>query len=126
MTDPLSVHGLWLAVDTATQANGCMWAIPGSHKRPPNHFFRALPSRQGAAWDEGYNADEWTEEAAAHGVPIEAEAGTMVVLHGNLVHYSAANQSDLSREAFTMHVIDGRLPWSRDNWLQRDDGFRRF
>jgi phytanoyl-CoA hydroxylase len=126
MTSPLSVHGLWVAVDRATQANGCLWAVPGSHRSAPSHFFRALPSREGAAWDEGYDANAWAQEAAARGVPIEADAGTLVILHGNLVHYSAPNTSNFPREAFTMHVVDGRLPWSRDNWLQRDDGFRAF
>ena len=60
------------------------------------------------------------------GVPLEASAGTLVILHGNLVHWSAANTSNASREAFTMHIAEGNLEWSQSNWLQRPDGFRAF
>ena len=120
MTEPLSTHGLWCAVDDATLENGCMWAVPGSHAEPPSHFFRAEPGRSGARWDPGYDAQQYAAAARERGVPLEAVSGTLVVLHGNLVHYSAANVSARSRAAFTMHVVEGSLPWSPDNWLARD------
>lgn len=31
-TDPPTCKGLWLALEDATITNGCLWAIPGSHK----------------------------------------------------------------------------------------------
>lgn len=31
-TDPPTVVGLWLALEDATLHNGCLWAIPGSHR----------------------------------------------------------------------------------------------
>ncbi|PIA26515.1 hypothetical protein AQUCO_09100002v1 [Aquilegia coerulea] len=31
-TEPPSCTGLWLALEDATVINGCLWAIPGSHK----------------------------------------------------------------------------------------------
>lgn len=31
-TTPPSVVGYWLALEDATKTNGCLWAIPGSHK----------------------------------------------------------------------------------------------
>lgn len=31
-TDPPSVIGLWWALEDATKQNGCLWALPGSHK----------------------------------------------------------------------------------------------
>lgn len=31
-TNPLSCYGLWFALEDATTENGCLWAIPGSHK----------------------------------------------------------------------------------------------
>src|SRR5881392_1451452 len=30
-TEPLSVTGLWFALEDATTENGCLWAIPGGH-----------------------------------------------------------------------------------------------
>jgi ectoine hydroxylase-related dioxygenase (phytanoyl-CoA dioxygenase family) len=31
-TEPQTCTGLWLALEDATILNGCLWAIPGSHK----------------------------------------------------------------------------------------------
>src|SRR5918911_76139 len=31
-TEPLSVTGLWFALEDATTENGCLWAIPGGHR----------------------------------------------------------------------------------------------
>lgn len=57
-TEPTSCTGLWLALEDATITNGCLWAIPGSHKSrlpspscffgfsficPLNHVFAKLP-----------------------------------------------------------------------------------
>ena len=53
-------------------------------------------------------------------VPLEATAGTMIVLHGSLPHRSGPNRSDKSRHAYTLHIIDGTARYLDDNWLQRD------
>src|SRR5438270_8986514 len=41
-TEPLSVTGLWFALEDATTENGCLWAIPGGHKEAlKSRFVRA-------------------------------------------------------------------------------------
>lgn len=64
------------------------------------------------------------------GVPLEVEAGTMVLLHSALVHYSHANKSERSRHAYTLHVVEGGkgVVYPEDNWLQRpeSDPFHTF
>mgnify|MGYP000285971492 CR=1 FL=1 len=35
ISNPLSCRAMWVALDDATQENGCMWGIPGSHKTTP-------------------------------------------------------------------------------------------
>src|SRR5947209_6881865 len=41
-TEPLSVIGLWFALEDATVENGCLWAIPGGHKEAlKSRFVRA-------------------------------------------------------------------------------------
>jgi phytanoyl-CoA hydroxylase len=60
----------------------------------------------------------WPEE---HRVPVEAEAGTLVVFDGRAPHLSAANRSPRSRHAYTLHVIDRTCHYPADNWLQRDE-----
>lgn len=112
-TEPQSVIGFWFAIEDATLDNGCMWAIPGGHRIPVKSRFR----REGSGttndvFDESpYPTDDL--------VPLEAEAGTLVVLHGTLPHWSAANTSDRSRHAYTLHLIDGQADYPADNWLQR-------
>lgn len=38
-TEPRSCTGLWLALEDANITNGCIWAIPGSHKSIHPHFY---------------------------------------------------------------------------------------
>ena len=52
------------------------------------------------------------------GVRTEVDAGTLVVFHGLLPHYSAPNRSPSSRHAYTLHVVDGRATYAKTNWLQ--------
>ena len=34
-TDPVTVTGLWVALEDATVDNGCLWALPGGHRTVP-------------------------------------------------------------------------------------------
>ncbi|XP_020582145.1 phytanoyl-CoA dioxygenase isoform X2 [Phalaenopsis equestris] len=112
-TEPPSCTGLWLALEDATIINGCLWAIPGSHKnglvrrfiRDDNgvHFDRNSPS---------YNQKEF--------VPLEVKAGTLVVIHGDLIHQSFENKSPTSRHALSLHIVDtDGFEWAKDNWIRR-------
>ncbi|KAJ8504277.1 hypothetical protein OPV22_005163 [Ensete ventricosum] len=112
-TEPPSCTGLWLALEDATITNGCLWAIPGSHKhglkrrfiRDENgvHFNHPSPS---------YDHKDF--------VPLEVKAGSLVVIHGDLIHQSFENKSPNSRHALSLHVVDtnGHV-WAKDNWIQR-------
>ena len=113
-TDPQTVVGLWFALDDATVANGCMWAIPGGHVGGARTRFRL----DGTG---GTTTDVLDPTPYDHGdlVPVEAEAGTLVAFHGCLPHWSGANTSDRPRLAYTLHLIDGTAHDRADNWLQR-------
>jgi phytanoyl-CoA hydroxylase len=67
------------------------------------------------------DATPWPAASAA--VPLEVEAGTLVVLHGLLPHYSAPNRSPLSRHAYSLHYVDGKSVYAPTNWLQRPPAF---
>ena len=113
-TDPPSVVGAWLALEDASVDNGCLWALPGSHTAPIARRFARTPG--GGVGFDAPPAD-WDLSA---GVPLPAAAGTLVLLHGSLVHWSAPNTSARSRHAFTVHVVEGQgAAWLDDNWLQR-------
>jgi phytanoyl-CoA hydroxylase len=112
-TEPLSVVGLWFALEDATLENGCLWALPGGHRGPLRERWRR--NGEGALVMERLDDTSWPEEA----VPLEAPKGTLVVLHGKLPHGSAPNRSTVSRHAYTLHLIDGACAYPADNWLQR-------
>ncbi len=53
-------------------------------------------------------------------MPLEASAGTLVVLHGLLPHWSDVNRSEHSRHAYAVHVVDGTAHRVRIQEIQRD------
>ncbi len=118
-TKPLSVVGFWFAIEDATVDNGCMWAEPGGHRGPLRERFE----RVGATDDDGTRfvvLDPTPLPEPPDGlVPIEAAAGTLVVLDGLLPHWSDVNRSATSRHAYSLHCIDGAAKYSASNWLQR-------
>ena len=113
-TAPITVTTFWFALEDATLGNGCLWVEPGGHRGPLRERF----VKQGhAAAIEKLDATPWPDDATA--VPLEVSAGTLVVFHGLLPHYSAPNRSPVSRHAYTLHATDARSAYSPHNWLQR-------
>jgi phytanoyl-CoA hydroxylase len=113
-TTPISVTTFWFALEDATMNNGCLWAEPGGHRGPLRERFAKLGN---AAVIEKLDATPWPGQFSA--MPLEVKAGTLIVFHGLLPHYSAPNRSPVSRHAYTLHATDGRALYSPRNWLQR-------
>ncbi len=112
-TEPLSCIGFWFALEDASLENGAMICLPGAHRqRLKSRFLR----RDGRLVTERLDAAPWAEGPR---VALEAKQGSLVVIHGLLPHFSGANQSDRSRHAYTLHVIDGTCRYPADNWLRR-------
>ena len=117
-TNPVSVTTFWFALEDATQSNGCLWTQVGGHRRPLRERF----VRHGDAIRmEQLDATPWPDASSA--VPLEVQAGTLVMFHGLLAHYSAPNRSPVSRHAYTLHVTDGRSAYAPTNWIQRSADF---
>jgi phytanoyl-CoA hydroxylase len=115
-SDPVTVTTFWFALEDATLENGCIWAESGGHRGPLRERFL----REGRkVWMETLDRTPWPA-SGANAVPLEVQAGSLLVFHGLLPHYSAANRSAHSRHAYTLHVTDGRSVYSPRNWLQRD------
>ena len=113
-TVPQSVTGFWFALEDASLENGCLWVSPGQHKNGLRSRFRRINGRlQTETLPDALSFDE------NDGAPLEVSAGTLVVLHGALPHYSATNLSARSRYAYTLHVVSGSAQYPNDNWLQR-------
>ena len=113
-TTPVSVTTFWFALEDATLDNGCLWVQPGGHRGPLRERFE----RHGDVVSmKKLDATPWPDQTTA--VPLEVKAGTLVVFHGLLPHYSAPNRSAKSRHAYTLHVTDGTTAYAPSNWIQR-------
>ncbi|KAE9597297.1 hypothetical protein Lal_00007273 [Lupinus albus] len=112
-TEPETCTGLWLALEDANIINGCLWAIPGSHKS--GLVRRFLRDKDGVKFDRpspSYDRKDF--------VPIDVKAGSLVVIHGDLIHQSFENQSPKSRHAYSLHVVDtDGCKWAPENWIRR-------
>jgi polysaccharide pyruvyl transferase WcaK-like protein len=94
--DPLVT--LWVALDPATRANGCVEVIPGSHRL-------GLLSTFGSTVQEE-DVERHCPPESVH--PLEVEAGHAVLLHNWLIHRSGVNPTPAPRRAFTTCYMDGR------------------
>jgi phytanoyl-CoA hydroxylase len=113
-TEPLSVTGLWFALEDATLENGCLWALAGGHKLGLKSRF--LRAEGGGTRFETYDERPWPDEGL---VPLEVKKGALVLLDGLLPHLSRANRSPRSRHAYTLHVVEADARYPEDNWLRR-------
>jgi phytanoyl-CoA hydroxylase len=140
-TDPPSAVGFWYALEDATLENGCLSFLPGSHRWAPvgQRLVRRagvdagteMVENRGTRFPAGNDYGE--RHAAKDGqgerdyVPGEVKAGTLVLIHGNLLHKSEKNLSHKGRVIYTFHVIEGEgAEYDNKNWLQPPaQGFTR-
>ncbi len=117
-TEPQSVLTLWFALEGADRTNGCLWVQRGGHRGPVREQFAVAG---GAGKLERLDPAPWP--ALDEAEPLEVDAGTLVLFHGALPHYSAPNRSARSRHAYTLHVVDAGARYARENWLQCNASF---
>jgi phytanoyl-CoA hydroxylase len=113
-TEPLTVTGLWFALEDATTENGCLWALAGGHRWGLKSSF--LRAECAGTRFETYDEQPWPTEGL---VPLEVKKGALVLLQGLLPHLSRANRSPRSRHAYTLHVVEADARYPEDNWLRR-------
>src|SRR5207237_10401409 len=74
-TEPPTVAGLWFALEDATEANGCLWALAGGHKLGLKSRFVRAPG--GGTHFDVIDPTPWPTDGR---VPPAAAAGTLVSL----------------------------------------------
>jgi len=131
-TDAPSAVGFWYALEDCTVDNGCLSFAPGSHRRAPirDRFVRSsdgagttFAPNEGSQWPDGLQEDpEVKKEVYELG---EVKAGTLVLIHGNLLHKSEKNTSEKGRMIYTFHVIEGEHEYDERNWLQTEAPFTK-
>ena len=116
ISKPCGVTGIWVAVEDAHRRNGCLWVQPGGHRSPLREIYQVdWKKRQGLLSE--LDTAPWPETSEA--IAVEVPAGSVVIFHGHMPHYSQPNLSQVSRHAFTMHMAPAEANWSERNWLQR-------
>jgi len=114
-----SLCGAWIALDEATEENGCLWVHPGSHR--PGILY---PTR--AHGEARFDA---SEEAAGFpypregGTPVPLSAGGVLFFNGYLLHRSLPNRSAGPRRALVVHYMSAAslLPWNHDGQSPTED-----
>jgi phytanoyl-CoA hydroxylase len=105
-----SLTAVWIALDDATVENGCLWVLPGSHRRGVLYPSREQHDPRFDCSIEAYNFPYANEDA----VPVEIPAGSAVVFNGYLLHRSLENSGRHGyRRALANHYMSAEslLPW---------------
>ncbi len=89
-----NVVTLIMYLDDATEENGCLWVIPGTHR------YGALPALR----DRGTLGRLYTDVDRLDEKPFAAAlpAGSVMWFHRDLVHGSQTNRTDTDRRAFLL------------------------
>jgi len=105
-----SLTAAWIALDDATVDNGCLWALPGSHRPGVIYPDREHDDVRFDCTVEAYDFPYRDEDA----VPLEVPAGSVIVFNGYLLHRSLPNTGRRGlRRALVNHYMSARslLPW---------------
>ena len=105
-----TLTGAWIALDDATVENGCLWVIPGSHKRgiiwPQHDHDDPRFDCAGEAYGFPYGDED--------SIPVEVKAGALVFFNGYLLHRSFPNRAQSGyRRVLVNHYMSAEsyLPW---------------
>ena len=95
--DPLLTA--YTAIDAATRETGCVELALGTHDAVVN------PSDPSAFLTDAQAAEHCPDDVA---MPLELDAGEVVLLHNWLAHRSGVNRSEGARRAFSVCYMDAR------------------
>lgn len=107
-----SLTGGWIALDDAIIENGCLWVIPGSHKRGILWPQREHDNRDFDCTVESFRFPYSDDDA----IPVEVKAGSIVFFNGYLLHRSLPNRAKSGyRRVLVNHYMSAEslLPWRR-------------
>ncbi|XP_054153070.1 phytanoyl-CoA dioxygenase, peroxisomal-like [Oppia nitens] len=93
------IIGAWTAMETINRENGCLVAIPGSHRG--QHLEHGYPDWEGGVNKMYYGIKEMT--GSENRVHLEMECGDCVLFHPLLIHGSGMNRTKGYRKAISCH-----------------------
>ncbi|WP_316832979.1 phytanoyl-CoA dioxygenase family protein [Pedobacter aquatilis] len=118
-----SLTGVWIAIDDATEENGCLWIIPGSNVK--GYLYPRIKNLSAEY------ADVDTVDVSAFQqselIPLEVKKGSVVFFNGYTLHASKKNHTkDCFRTALVNHYMsaESMLPWDQDGKLEASEDLR--
>lgn len=102
---------IWIALDRATPANGCLKMIPGSH--------REILKRDSAGEEQGFakRIDE-SKIPSGQAVTLEVEPGDAVLFHDLTLHASHPNTNGTDRWSFIATYRQAGVPDDSTVWKE--------
>ncbi|MFT5089908.1 MAG: phytanoyl-CoA hydroxylase [Candidatus Latescibacterota bacterium] len=104
------VIGIWIALDEASEENGCLHILPGTHREGPSEHFKVRD------WQICDSAVQ-----TKRSVTVPLPPGGCLIWHGMLHHGSPTNRSDQQRSALQFHY----KPLNSDS-ISTDERMRQF
>ena len=114
---------MWVALDDATEDNGCLMVIKGSQQS--GYLWPQSPHNRPDEFDEGPASHGFDDTGA---VPVVLRAGDVLYFNGYLLHSSRRNRTQSqTRRALVIHAMNAwsLLPWSNPDVPTTSDADRR-
>lgn len=117
-TEPSKTLGFWIALEDVHEDNSCLQFVPGSHLTNTNPI-RWVREETG----DGQVTMKFVKsnnQNSISGLPVKATCpkGSLILIHGQVVHKSAGNASDKSRYAYTFHIVETQnTRFPETNWM---------
>ena len=102
--EPMALSSCWMPFEPATPENGCITAIPGSHKRGPVPHERV---------PDDFIVNESNYDSSDV-IAVPMEAGDGLFFHSLLLHGTAPNLTANSRRAITMSYMAAEFQYTGD------------
>ena len=113
---------IWLALDDVDELNGCLWFLPGSHKKKLRKHRTASKNSHVLTTDE---LDE-IQKGLAHPVPLKK--GDAVFWTGRTLHYANGNYTENLRRTYIVNYRPRKsIEYERSNGFDHlKNGFKNF
>jgi ectoine hydroxylase-related dioxygenase (phytanoyl-CoA dioxygenase family) len=97
----------WVALDSATEDNGCLSVVPGSHRSLTEHLPLAGAAYHHVPVDRAAIRSEQQ-------ISLTCRPGDVLLLHSQIMHASEPNRSATWRRAYSAHWVTDGLTCTTD------------
>jgi ectoine hydroxylase-related dioxygenase (phytanoyl-CoA dioxygenase family) len=94
---------IWVPLQDANEDNGCLWVVPGSHRRG----LQPYENKNYGMCRLSFKEEEMDLSGA---IPLPVRAGSIVLFHALLWHSSKGNSTDNIRRAFIVSYQEATVP----------------